>query len=94
MLQKSKRIVDQELLDFVKTLPCLVCLHEPSDPDHITSRGAGGSDTATNVWPLCRPHHVLRHQKGLGYMVQKFPSLRLWLQSAERFDILDKYEIR
>ena len=89
---KIKRIIDQDFLDFVKTLPCIACTSEPSDPDHITTRGAGGHDEATNVWPLCREHHVLRHLKGLRFMIQNFPSCRIWLENAGRHDILDKYD--
>lgn len=91
-LHKHKRIRDQGLLDFVKTLPCIVCRTEPSDPDHVTSRGAGGDDVAMNVWALCRPHHVERHAKGLGHMVRTYPSCVIWLELAGRKDILERYQ--
>lgn len=64
----------------------------PSDPDHITTRGAGGDDVAINVWPLCRTHHVERHAKGLMYMIEKYETLQLWLQRAGRKDVLDRFE--
>lgn len=87
---KPKRIVNRDLLEYIKTLPCLVCQMVPSDPDHITSRGAGGHDKPENVWPLCRKHHTERHAKGLRYMVQKYVVLQTWLDLAGRTDILDK----
>ncbi len=92
---KAKRVKDRKLLDSVIEQSCVVCGRSgPSDPDHIRSKGAGGSDTANNVWPLCREHHVLRHLKGLGYMVRSFQSCRDWLSDHERTDILEKYEIK
>ena len=87
---KDQATRDRELLDYITTLPCLCCMAVPSDPDHITSRGAGGGDEAINVWPLCRTHHTERHAKGLTFMVQKYISLQVWLSKAERHDILEK----
>jgi hypothetical protein len=46
-----------------------------SDPDHVTSRGAGGDDVAENVWTLCRRHHVERHNEGPRHMALKYPVL-------------------
>jgi len=66
----------------------------PSDPDHVTSRGAGGSDVAENVWPLCREHHVERHAKGIGHMIRTYPGCRIWLEHAEREDVLTKFHRR
>lgn len=65
MFWKKKRIEDRALLDEVARQPCLICGKRPSDPDHIISRGAGGDDTAENVWPLCRKCHSRRHSIGL-----------------------------
>ena len=62
-----------------------------SDPDHVTTRGAGGGDTPDNVMPLCRRHHSERHQIGIGQMIRKYPSYRTWLQLAERTDILEQF---
>lgn len=87
---KKVRVKDQDLLDFVKTLPCICCLKIPSDPDHVTTRGAGGGDTADNVWPLCREHHNERHNKGLSHMVNKYASCLTWLELADRSDVLDR----
>jgi 5-methylcytosine-specific restriction endonuclease McrA len=89
---KKTRIKNQELIDFIKTLPCLICYMRPSDPDHITTRGAGGHDLADNLWPLCRKHHNERHSKGLGFMIKKYSSCKQWLIKANRKDILEKYE--
>ncbi len=87
---KKKRIKDQSLLDFIKTIPCIICGMIPSDPDHVTTRGAGGDDTAENVWPLCRKHHVERHAKGIKYMIDKYDGCKIWLELANRSDILEK----
>lgn len=46
-------------------LPCLVCgAAPPSDPAHVTTRGAGGGDRY-NVVPLCREHHDEQHRNGI-----------------------------
>ena len=46
----------------------MVCGMTPSDPDHLRTRGAGGEF----VWPLCRAHHVERHQIGIRTFVKKY----------------------
>lgn len=100
-LQKPQRVRDQKYLNYVKTLPCLCfngldskyrCNSGPVDPDHITSRGAGGGDTPDNVWPLCRTHHNLRHARGLPYITERYPKLKKWLLENKRYDILDLIE--
>ncbi len=91
-LQKTTRIVDQSLLNFVKTLPCMACGKTPSDPDHVTTRGAGGDDVAVNVWPLCREHHNERHAHGLGFMVETYHGCLMWLRRAKRTDIFELIE--
>lgn len=90
---KPKRIVDKKLLSLIsKQEACLICHRRPVDPDHITTRGAGGDDTLTNVWPLCRREHQERHRHGLGYMVDKYPVLKRWLISNGREDVLEGLE--
>jgi hypothetical protein len=87
---KLPRIVDEELLEQVRKLPCMACGIRPSDAHHLTSRGAGGSDVAVNVMPLCREHHSAYHQNP-GYVISAFPCVRSWLEMAERQDILDRF---
>lgn len=91
-MTRQKRIKNQELLDFVKTLPCICCLQVPSDPDHITTRGAGGDDSAINVWPLCREHHTERHAKGILHMTRKYNACMTWLIEAGRTDVIERIE--
>lgn len=89
---------DPKLLAHVRTLLCLACGSltnpqiYPTEADHVTSRGAGGADTESNVWPLCRSHHRMRHQQGLGYMVDHYQLCRQWLIKASRTDVLDRIE--
>lgn len=89
-LEKPVKQKNQDFLNFIKTLPCLVCRAVPSDPDHITTRGAGGGDYPENVWPLCRAHHNERHAIGIKSLVEKYPSLEDWLRRAGRTDVLSK----
>ena len=93
MFPKNKRIVDRGLLDYVKTLPCCICGERKNiDPSHLTSRGAGGSDTFNNVIPLCRKHHMEMHRNGMFYMIDNYINFHVRLIDIERHDILSKYE--
>lgn len=89
-MQKRIRVVDEELLETVRNLPCLHCGVTPVDPHHVTSVKAGGDDVATNILPVCRAAHILWHQKGPGYMIDNFPAIRYWLELAGRQDVLDR----
>lgn len=88
-LKKNFRVVDLELLDAVRTLPCIACLTRPVEAHHVTTRGAGGGDTAVNVMPLCPAHHREWHQ-GITPFLRKFPSVRYWLEFAGRTDVLER----
>lgn len=85
------RIIDLELLQIVRQLPCMACHAVGTNhPHHITSRGAGGSDTAQNVIPLCAEHHSLWHQEGPGHMAKNYPSIYHWLKMAGREDVFQR----
>ena len=76
---------------YTTDLPCLACgVPGPNDLDHITTRGAGGKDEDSNLWPLCRAHHVIRHAQGLSYMIKTFPKCKHWLIEHGREDILTR----
>lgn len=95
---KPTRIVDEELLDAVRRLPCLACASEASEasvrhaldysgevlshPHHVRSRGAGGGDVPNNVMPLCHKHHAEIHARGKLDMASKYPVVRFWLETA------------
>lgn len=89
MFPKSKRVSDPELLEVVRELPCLACLRTPCDPHHLTTRGAGGGDTADNLIPLCRTHHQEWHAKGAVYMSFTYKAIEGWLELAGRTDVLE-----
>lgn len=86
---KKKRIVDEDLLALVRTLPCMACGITPSHAHHLTTRGAGGDDVPENLMPLCGEHHAEMH---LSYsrFIRKYPVVRNWLECAERWDILER----
>lgn len=88
MLAKPDRIVDEDLLETIRTLPCMACGITPSDAHHVTTVGAGGGDTAENVMPLCRRHHAEWHQMGPGWMVETYAVVRHWIAFAGREDVL------
>lgn len=93
---KKKRIQNQDLIDYLKErLECACCNSPPPvDMDHLTTRGAGGSDTFDNLVPLCRTVssscHNLRHAKGIAYLAERFPSYRAYLRMIGRFDEITK----
>lgn len=89
-LPKPIRVVDKELIEEVKLLPCMGCGVEPcGEADHVTTRGAGGGDTADNLIPLCRTCHTTRHAVGWGKFIEGHPVVRNWMRAAKREDILD-----
>ena len=63
---KEARFRNRPHMDFVRSLPCVACLHGPSDPAHLpdTKSSAMGMKSGDYVVPLCREHHSLQHQKG------------------------------
>lgn len=87
---RNKTASDRALLELVRTLPCMACTKTPSEAHHVTTRGAGGGDTPTNVMPLCSFHHRLWHFKGPGYMIENFKGVLYWLEFAERFDVIER----
>jgi len=90
-MKKKIRIEDRALLDSVMLQPCAACGRKPpSDPHHLTTRGAGGDDTVENVVPLCRFHHTEYHKSGPGRMIEKYASFKLWLEKMERHDLIER----
>ena len=87
---KPQRIVNRALLEARKRERCCVCEKYGCDPDHIKTVGAGGDDVENNVWPLCRTHHVERHQLGVLTFIRKHPGAQAWLRLYRRFDMIDK----
>lgn len=78
---KPQRKVDEKLLESVREQPCAVCgAAPPSDPSHIISRGAGGSDAPWNICPKCRFCHSNFHQMGISKFVRDHPRFRRWLE--------------
>lgn len=60
-------------LEITRKKKCEVCGKlPPSDPAHIHSRGAGGSDDLSNLMALCRKHHIEQHQIGLHSFTLKY----------------------
>lgn len=62
---------------------CEVCGHDgsfyPLDPDHVKTRGSGGSDEAYNIMTLCRKHHQEKGNRPITYMANKYPRYKKWL---------------
>lgn len=73
---------------------CIICIElglnqmYPTEADHITTRGAGGGDEQSNIWPLCSAHHRERHQIGIRTFIKKYKAARMYLESVGRTDYL------
>jgi hypothetical protein len=83
MNPKKKRTVNRNLLDSYHLKPCVVCSKTPSDPHHITSRGAGGGDIEENLISLCRQHHTQIHQEGQTKFLIRYPHVRFKLTKGD-----------
>lgn len=69
----ERRARDREVQDgpqsaLARVMPCCSCGAQPSpdgqsDPDHVTTRGARGTDA--DAVPLCRECHIRRHTIGV-----------------------------
>jgi len=68
---------DDSILDTIRAKPCAACGHPPpSDPDHIRTRGAGGTNALYNLMPLCRQCHTIRHASGYNRLIELYPTLK------------------
>lgn len=85
---KKKRISNPKLLNIIRNMQCLLCPTWPSDPHHVTSKGAGGHDTGDNVVNLCRAHHNEIHQIGVKTFATKHKRFMRWLREHDRDDVL------
>jgi hypothetical protein len=63
-LTKQMRVVDQDYLDWIRGMQCIVGYRCQGAvvPHHLETRGAGGSDHFT--LPLCGWHHSEIHMTG------------------------------
>jgi hypothetical protein len=76
VIEKRKRVDDDQVLDNFRGKPCCVC-GRPSDPAHVKSRGSGGDDVEWNVVRLCREHHTEQHKIGWRKICDKHPALAI-----------------
>lgn len=88
MFPKVPRIENEALLFDIRKQPCAACKRAPTDAHHVTTKGAGGGDTESNVMPLCREHHTLWHTTGASRMAKRFMGIYHWLLDHERHDII------
>ena len=96
MIEKPVRIIDENLLEECRQIPCVACSCRNPDealaamgdgirrshPHHIISRGAGGGDTVSNVIPLCAWCHREIHQIGLLAFSENNALVKRWLEVA------------
>lgn len=85
---KNKRIVNRNLVEYVKTLPSVASGGLGGDCHHVSSRGSGGDDVPENLMPLSRKEHIEWHQLGPKRFCEKYPMALEWLKRAGRSDVL------
>lgn len=93
LLPKEPRVENQELLQRARDGVCLINNSEcggPTDPEHLSTRGAWHGDTEDNVYSICRVHHVEKGKIGVGKMVQKYRPFYLMLVEKDRQDVIEK----
>jgi 5-methylcytosine-specific restriction endonuclease McrA len=85
-----------DVLQITREMACAGCgKAPPSDPDHIKTRGSGGSDELSNLMPLCRSCHTLRHFEGLNGLAKKRPNvLKILAEKGWEYDEVFKKWIR
>lgn len=83
-LRKPARIEDEELLEFVRSLPCISCGGKGAvtHPHHVKTKKSGGPDLPENLMPLCPTHHMEVHRVGLKTFAETHPSVLEWLRLA------------
>lgn len=80
MFQKSKRIIDEELLARVRRRSCEACgrvstKDNPNQACHIKTRGSGGDDIESNLYTGCMICHDLQG-KSWFKIFEKYPFFR------------------
>jgi len=55
---------------------CEICDYFADPPHHIRTRGAGGSDEASNLLSLCTAHHREAHTIGMLTFGEKYLDMR------------------
>ena len=83
-LKKPKRVVDEKYLEYIRKRGCLLS-NENSDPHHLISRGAFGSDYTTI--PLARRFHTEIEQIGVKKFEEKY-NINVW---RECHRLLERY---
>ena len=77
VLAKPKRIEDTEYLEYIRKTPCLINTKR-SDPHHLRSRGAFGSDYT--AIPLAREFHSELEQIGVKKFEKKY-NINVWREA-------------
>jgi predicted restriction endonuclease len=90
MLQKQKRLVDEDALKECRAKACQICRTKPVDAAHILTKGAGNPDVWWNLLPLCRVHHAEQHTIGWFKMCEKYPMLKM--EIYQRGFVFDGYK--
>lgn len=55
---------DLKYIDWIKSLPCIICQFTFSDPHHTETGGKGTKASDYTCIPLCSAHHLEVHTTG------------------------------
>lgn len=82
MFPKTRRKVDDGVLEKRRSEPCCVCGARANvDASHIKTRGSGGPDELWNVVAHCRLHHIEWGQLGWSKFFKKYPHFAMLLRN-------------
>lgn len=62
-------------LDYIRSLPCVICGEPNTEAHHVKTRGSGGGDTY--AVPLCARHHREIHSIGIDTFQAKH-NINIW----------------
>lgn len=81
ILPRSPRKHDKPHLEFIRRLPCVICMKPGVDAAHIRysddrylKRQTGMGERPSDKWtvPLCREHHTIQHSVNEGVFWRRY----------------------
>ena len=77
----------KERVEWVKTLPCIICRATPCENAHAKGDGAGRKGGYKFIVPMCQAHHAEQHAHGWSHFTRQLihPDVRfIWAAAVEK----------
>lgn len=86
-IPKKKPARNDEYLEYIRSLPCCVCVTgTPVEPHHMEGGGVGQKGSDYSCIPLCTQHHRELHDVGVDHF-QCDKVLNLWMMVFKCVDL-------